>query len=108
MANITNTVGFHDLSVASLGRTASLGHWDTQFTYTFHNFFHPFISELIAKLNRDSLPGMLDPAWQDGLKTPDPKTDPAHDFFHLLYQPQNNRLVQVESFRKEIDVTVHG
>src|SRR5207245_11514142 len=45
---------------------------------------------------------------QHGLKTPHPNTDPPTDFFHILYQHQNSRLVQVESFRKEIDVTEHG
>jgi hypothetical protein len=108
MASIKTNVGFHELSTANFASTVSLGHWDRQFTYRFQNFFHPFVGELITKLNRDSLPGMLDPAWQESLKTPDPRTDPAHDFFHLLYQPQNNRVVQVESFRKELDVTEHG
>src|SRR5215217_2892585 len=99
MANSRDIIGFHDLSVADLGSTVSLGHVDTQLTYTFQNFFHPFVGELIAKLNRDSLPGMLDARWQDGLK---------QDFFDVLYNPTQSRLVQVESFPKEIDVSEHG
>jgi hypothetical protein len=99
MANSNINVGFHDLSVANLGRTVSLGHWDTQFTYTFENFFHPFVGELIAKLNRDSLPGMLDATWQDGLK---------QDFFKALYNPTEDKLVQVKYFSKEFDVSEHG
>jgi hypothetical protein len=99
MASMKNSVGFHDLSVANRGSTVSLSHWDTQFTYTFQNFFHPFVGELIAKLNRDSLPGMLDPAWQGSLK---------QDFFTALYHPTEDTLVQVRSAPKEIDVTEHG
>ena len=60
------------------------GHPDTRFTYTFENFFHPFVGELIAKLNRDSLPGMLDATWQDSLSKLDP------DFFHKLYNPTDS------------------
>jgi hypothetical protein len=32
-----------------------------QYTYTFKNFFHPFIGELLKKLNNASVAGMLDP-----------------------------------------------
>ena len=108
MVSLKNNVGFHDQLVADRWGTMPLTQWDTQFTYRFQNFFHPFVGELIARLNQESLPGMLDPTWQDSLKTPDPNTDPAHDFFHILYQPQSSKLVQVESFRKEIDLTPHG
>ena len=38
-----------------------------EFTYDFSNFFHPFVGELIAKLNKDSLPGLLDPVYQKDL-----------------------------------------
>jgi Tc toxin complex TcA C-terminal TcB-binding domain len=108
MATFNYVTSFHDRVQAShlgLGRVA---HHDTQFTYTFENFFHPFVAELIAKLNRESLPGMLDAKWQESLKTPDPKTDPTRDFFHQLYNPQNTNLVQVTSFPKEIDVSQCG
>ena len=97
---------FHDLAIGSFaitsgiaGDTYKVSHQDTQFTYTFENFFHPFIGELIAKLNRDSLSGMLDAKWQDALK---------QDFFATLYNPTQDELVQVEYFQKEIDVSEHG
>jgi hypothetical protein len=35
---------------------------DTQFTYTFENFFHPFVGELIEKLNKESLSGSKIPS----------------------------------------------
>lgn len=46
------------------------GSWQqvTQFTYTFENFFHPLVGELIQKLNRTSVAGMLDPTFLSGLK----------------------------------------
>jgi hypothetical protein len=107
MTNFAYSVGFHDRSLGRVLDRISFGHWDTQFTYSFQNFFHPFVGEMIAKLNTDSLSGLVDPVWQDGLKTPDPKNDPAHDFFRTQYRPQNNRLVQVESFRKQIELSEH-
>lgn len=81
---------------------------ETRFNYTFENFFHPFVGELIAKLNRESLERMLDPTWQRSLKTPDPITDPAHDFFNILYRPQDSYVVSVTHFSKEIDVSENG
>src|SRR6266700_5521354 len=100
MANSKINVGFHDLLVASRGSTVSLGHSATQFTYTFENFFHPFVGELIAKLNRDSLPGMLDATWQE--------KELVEHFFKDFYSPTENDLVQVTYFPKEIDVSAHG
>ncbi|MBI1744419.1 toxin [Candidatus Acetothermia bacterium] len=91
-------ISFHDLATASdLGTIRS--YFDTQFTYTFENFFHPFVGDLIAQLNRDSLPGMLDAKWQDTLK---------QDFFQALYNPTEDFLAQVKYFQKEIDVSACG
>src|SRR6476660_5402074 len=95
------TVGRHDQAIASHQGVVTVGQQDASFTYKFENFFHPFVGELIAKLNRDSLPGMLDATWQDNLKTADPLTDLAHDFFNILYNPTETDLVRVEHFRKE-------
>jgi hypothetical protein len=87
-----------------------MSHPDIKFTYTFENFFHPFVGSLIAKLNYESLPKMMDATWQNSLKTADPTAHPEEDFFHRLYNPNpnHNKLVQIESFAKEIDVSVHG
>ena len=99
MIKLNDVANFHDQATASYAGKIALGHWDTQFTYTFENFFHPFIGELIAKLNRYSLPGMLDATWQVGLK---------QDFFKALYNPTEDDLVQADYFPKEIDVSEHG
>src|SRR6185295_15373215 len=95
----THTTGFHDQHAESLSDLIQLSHGDTKFTYTFENFFHPFVGELISKLNKESLPGMLDAKWQDDL---------AHEFFDALYHPTQDELVQVEYFEKEIEVRVGG
>ena len=129
MANIKSTLGFHDQSVTSFGSNVSLDDANTKFTYTFQNFFHPFVGELIAKLNRDSLPGALDAKWQDELKwdslVPKPlspsksfdaiwkaslKTNNTaqSNYFRTLYNPSENSLVHVKYFPKEIDVSEHG
>jgi hypothetical protein len=101
MANFNDQVGYHAGTTALEAQMVALalGHEETPFTYTFENFFHPFVGELISKLNQDSLPGMLDATWQDKLK---------HDFFNALYHPMDTNLVKVESFPKEIDVAEHG
>lgn len=100
---VTNkyTTSFHDQAIAINAKVASFWqkHEETQFTYTFENFFHPFIGELIAKLNKESLPGVLDAKWQDSLK---------QDFFKTLYNPAENDLVHVNYFPKEIDVSACG
>src|SRR5262245_57169474 len=71
----------------------------SQFTYTFQNFFHPFVGELIEELNKESLPGMFGPTFHAGLKA---------DFFKTVYTIQTGRLVKVEYFPKDIDVTDGG
>jgi hypothetical protein len=38
-----------------------------EFSYTFENFFHPFVGQLIQKLNLTSVAGMLDPNFLAGL-----------------------------------------
>ena len=79
-------------------------HEDTRFEYDFENFFHPLVGELVQRLNRESLAGMLDAAWQKGL---------AKDFFDGLYAlsaeaVKSNGVVGVERHPKEIDVSVGG
>lgn len=101
-------VGFHDYALASKNWSVVLGHYDTKFSYRFDNFFHPFVGELVAKVNRESLEGVLDATWQESLKTADPKFDPAHDFFTQQYAPQKTNLVEIESFPKEIDTSTTG
>lgn len=80
----------------------SPGRWvtDTEFTYKFENFFHPWVGELISRLNRYSLPGVMDAKWQE--------TDLVKKFFDGLYTPSQNNLVKVTSFPKEIDVSTGG
>src|SRR5262245_26021674 len=99
MTTYREYVGSHDAGLAIKAGKIASGHTDTQFTYTFRNFFHPFVGELLAKLNRELLPGMLagqlDPALRE-------------QFFDALYHPTQNQLVQVKYFPKEIDVDAHG
>ena len=75
---------------------------DPRFTYRFENFFHPFVGELIAKLNRDSLPGMLDATWQAEPEQVRPGLLPR------ALHPTDSDTVKVVSFPKEIDVAEHG
>jgi hypothetical protein len=72
---------------------------DTGFTYTFENFFHPFVGDLIEKLNRESLAGMLDPDFHQGL---------AAEFFDEFYTSLTSRVVNVEHFPKAIELHAGG
>lgn len=112
MPNTFTITGFHNSNTNVLASGTSIGTatiaTETKFHYKFDNFFHPFIGEMIAKLNRESLKGMLDPSWQKTLKTADPITNPAQDFFNIIYRPQDSYVVSVKHFAKEIDVSDHG
>lgn len=72
---------------------------ESKFTYSFRNFFHPYVGELIQRLNQLSLPGMLDPTFHAALRK---------DFFTDFYTEHAGQLVGIESFPKEIDVDPHG
>jgi hypothetical protein len=70
-----------------------------QFTYSFQNYFHPFLTELIGRLNKMSLAGMLDPKFLATLE---------QSFFTKDYTPLGNNTVQVEYFDKMIDLSLGG
>src|SRR5436190_9737801 len=72
---------------------------DTEFSYTFANFFHPFVSELTTRLNQKSIRGVLDATWQDSLAT---------DFFATTYQQHTSATLDIRSFPKEIDLAPGG
>src|SRR5262245_24626555 len=70
------------------------------FTYEFHNFFHPFVGDLIAKLNKESLQGLLDPVYHKNL------TDET--FFGTFYTLHHDTSFVIKPDSKEIDVNVGG
>lgn len=74
-------------------------HQDTEFTYTFENFFHPYVGELISRLNQKSLKGLLDPSYQQSL---------TKDFFAAYYAAVQSSLVKVNSSPKKIDLDDGG
>ncbi len=106
--------GFHHGADAKVGRAhkgdAHEGHeghaihaadGDVEvFTYTFENFFHPFVGELIARLNRTSVAGMLEPAFLEGLAD--------KGFFRAAYHPFESAAVEVHAESKAIDVAPGG
>ncbi|MBX9895652.1 MAG: hypothetical protein K2Y09_10810 [Nitrosomonas sp.] len=98
--NYSQQIGYHISEAAvAVQIVATKFRRAPKFIYTFENFFHPFVGELIAKLNKESLSGMLDAKWQDSLK---------QDFFKTLYNPTENDFIQVNYFPKEIDVSACG
>jgi hypothetical protein len=98
-------IGRHDSNFGLNTKMVDQIHLEMKFTYSFANFFHPFVGELIQRLNTEPLADLMDPIWQNSLKTPDPATNSPNDFFNQCYAPNNNNLlIKVEHFRKEIDV----
>src|SRR6266446_4704229 len=93
-------VDFHDARIAKIGRPVYTTAEDTEFTYTFKNFFHPYVGELIQQLNRKSLPGMLNPDFHKGLERP---------FFADFYNALSGDLVKFTEFpKKNIDLDYGG
>jgi hypothetical protein len=92
--------GFHERGDNRIGASTVLADLpDSEFSYTFENFFHPYVGELIERLNRGSVAGMLDPVYQEkDLKVP--------GFFESFYTPAAPGLVT--SFPKDIDVRPGG
>jgi len=97
MTNYATEVGFHYKRDAyERGQLAAASPEDTEFTYKFENFFHPYVGELIEQLNKKSLTGLLDPNYHKSL---------TRDFFTTYYTAlQNDEVVKLEHFAKEIDV----
>jgi hypothetical protein len=95
----TLIAGFHEQAVYEQWSPMWHGYWDVQFDYKFDNFFHPFVGELLTRLNQTSPSGILDASWQDKLETP---------FFDALYQPSHTLLSNVTDFDKQIDTDEHG
>ena len=90
---------FHDRQQLVKANAYTARTVDVGFRYTFENFFHPFVGELIGKLNTGTLADMLNAKWQESLK---------RDFFEALYNPNHSLLSDVTSFPKTIDVTENG
>src|SRR5215216_970642 len=101
MANGTlSRLGFHARAAAQQHYSGEpIFRQTTGFTYTFENVFHPFVGELIEKLNRESLRGMLDPDFHQSLTA---------EFFDDFYTALNSRVVTVEHFPKEIELHAGG
>jgi Tc toxin complex TcA C-terminal TcB-binding domain len=92
MAGQVRANGFHDHMIDKAYRPP---YWDKQFQYTFQNFFHPLVGDLLSQLNRRSLSGMLDAQWQK---------DQQRLVFDSAYHPTQDDLVRVMSFPEQLDV----
>src|SRR5260221_3987644 len=80
MEKYATQVGFHYSQEANQqAQLIIIGSEATQFDYTFENFFHPYVGELIELLNKRSLAGLLDPKEHQRL------ADKDKDFFTTYY-----------------------
>lgn len=93
--------GYHDRSARLDLRTmAPRYHTETKTTYTFQNHFHPYVAELVERLNRGSV---------DGLLALDAQRLHQH-FFQALYHPNPDhaQTVEVRYGPREIDLAEDG
>src|SRR5262249_21445381 len=93
MANMTEIGKFHysgDLVAVAAGKSVQVD----QFTYTFENFFHPFVGDMIKQLNQGSVATLLDPAFQAQTQA----------FFTNHYTPVASSGVKLTYFDKAFDV----
>jgi hypothetical protein len=102
------TIGFHSYKDATVIHGAKVMYQQDVFKYTFKNFFHPFVGELIQQLNKESLQGLLNPEFHVKLK--EENNSAPTDFFKSFgyTKPENSSQVEVEGFPKEIDVSESG
>ncbi|GAB93889.1 Tc toxin subunit A-related protein [Gordonia rhizosphera] len=107
----TNMVGFHAFKdeMAATDLSLLVTQQESAFTYTFENFFHPFAGELIEKLNKESLSGLLDPqflgALGDVTKTPSSRMPGS---YYDTTSSSGTKLVKTDFHDKQIDVTLGG
>jgi hypothetical protein len=114
MAEIAGVGAFHNAGdasvIASAGAETAVGavfvpppprriQFEEKFSYDFKNFFHPFVADLIKKLNQTSVAGMLDPVFLAGL---DQAYGPGD------YTPLDSADVSVTLEDRLIDVSVGG
>src|SRR5262245_61996474 len=102
MKSYAAQVGFHNRHDANVQvQSSGTSRAGTEFTYTFENFFQPFVGELIKTLNQKSLPGLLDATYHQSLTT---------QFFNDFYKPSTSTspVVKLNHFPKEIDVSTSG
>ena len=94
--------GFHycsERTMMSRGVVAAIK--TTQKTkINFYNHFHPYVGELIGRLNKKSLAGLFDVDFQNKC---------AEDFFEVEYEPNtSNDQLKVVYHKKEIDLSEGG
>ncbi|MTD55248.1 Tc toxin subunit A-related protein [Amycolatopsis pithecellobii] len=99
MTEPNRRAGFHELADARRVAENDLGpETASSYAYTFENFFHPFVGQLIEKLNTSSgVAGLLDPAFLGSLDK---------QFFADFYTPAAG--TTVNSGHLEIDLSVGG
>lgn len=91
---------FHGTAGAGYQFERVRGEWKSKFSYTFENHFHPFVGELIERLNKGSIAGLLDADFHESLE---------EHFFKDIYDPnQSEPTVAVDYSPKVIDVQEGG
>lgn len=95
--------GFHDAALSyGVTQIAPKYHGEPQFTYTFRNFFHPFVGEMISEMNHSEVPieALLAPGTQAMTRT----------FFDAIYHPKNSGFAKVATPLpvKNIDINANG
>lgn len=105
MTSLVSRVGFHSLVDVDILNVNFAPRWreKTRTTYEFRNHFHPYVGELIEQLNRNSVDGLLDADFHEGL---------VEHFFDGTYDANEassfSDTVDVEYEPKQVDVSETG
>jgi hypothetical protein len=102
-------VAFGSVANGSGGGTLQLRNtYYTRYEYNFANFFHPFVGDLIKKLNQTSVSGMLDPDFLADLNAPYVIPSSPPNSGPIDYTPNNSKTISVNLNDRYIDVSIGG
>jgi hypothetical protein len=104
MTQVAANYSFHGTkSTDNVSKYASGYRNETKVDYTFYNHFHPYVGELIERLNQRSVDGLLDVDFHASL---------VSDYFNAEYNPHESvdqyDTIDSEFFPKNIDVSERG
>jgi len=63
LTDVAAATDFHNAALVATTSPTWRFPWVNRFTYTFETFFHPFVGDLLSKLNQSSFQAMLDPTF---------------------------------------------
>lgn len=99
MTTHLTAASFHHAQAVATVQGLTLVAPDIRFTYTFQNFFHPWVDELLERVQREGVDGLLDPERLAELEVDD---------FASRYQVTSDHVTRVVGDVLDIDLSTTG